>query len=123
MGFIMWDKPKRLRPKAEHDAMHSSDTEIDGTYVPNMSKEDNLRWKGKYIGGEDPRVEVRKLMYGVNPGKKGPWPHESSQVLIVVREQGIVMSANGKLVMSNETLAELWVVLDEARAELKNPQG
>ena len=36
-----------------------SDCGVPGTYVPNMSDEDNRSYKAKFVGGEMPRVEVR----------------------------------------------------------------
>lgn len=53
--------------------MHTSDSGVDGTYVPNMSKADNERWKAKHITGENERIEIRVSIHGV-------------QVVIVVRK-------------------------------------
>jgi hypothetical protein len=58
--ILDFDKPKKLRPTVAHNAVHSSDSGVDGTYVPNMSRKDRAKWKAKQIGGDDPRVEIRK---------------------------------------------------------------
>ena len=60
MGLLSFDKPKKVRSAEEHNKMFSSDSGIAGTYVPNMSKEDQLKWKAKHIKGDDERIEIRK---------------------------------------------------------------
>ena len=66
MGLLSFDKPKKIRSTEEHNKMFPSDSGISGTYVPNMSKEDQLKWKAKHIKGDDERVEIRKEFGGVN---------------------------------------------------------
>lgn len=88
--ILCWDKPKKARTTEEHNKKYSSDSGVDGTYVPNMSEKDMLKWKAKHIKGDDTRVEIRKT--AVND-KRGNY----SQMLIVVRPDGsLVMSGNGK---------------------------
>ena len=55
--LLSFDKTKKVRSTEEHNKMHMSDSGVDGTYVPNMSKEDNERWKGKLIKGDDERID------------------------------------------------------------------
>ena len=66
MGLLSFDKPKKIRSTEEHNKMFSSDSGISGTYVPNMSKEDQLKWKAKHIKGDDERVEIRKELTDYN---------------------------------------------------------
>ena len=66
MGLLSFDKPKKVRTTEEHNKMFSSDCGVAGTYVPNMSKEDELKWKAKHIKGDDERVEIRKEFGGAN---------------------------------------------------------
>lgn len=112
--IISFDKPKRVRSSAEHNAMYSSDTDVAGTYVPNMSQEDKLRWKARYIGGTDPRVEIRKTV-------------EHVQVLLIVRRNTVAMSANGTMKWKNYEWGELIGAILEARdhiaARLKETNG
>lgn len=106
MQVLSWDKPKKLRSTEEHSRLHSSDSGVAGTFVPNMSVEDNRRWKAKHIKGDDERVEIRKEFTGYKS-----W----SQVLITVRSDGFVMSMNGKTGMNNDTYEEFRQAIEEAR--------
>lgn len=98
--ILSWDKPRKLQSTAQHNDTYQSDSGVAGTYVPNMSQADKLKWKAKHIKGEDPRVEIRKTVGG-------------TQVLIVVRLSGIRMSANGPMLW---TFLE-WGDLQEAKEE------
>ena len=62
---LTFEVPKKLRSTEKHNEMHTSDSGIAGTYVPNMSKEDMELWKAKHIKGEDERIEIRKTIEGV----------------------------------------------------------
>jgi hypothetical protein len=105
--LISWKTPKKMRPTAEHNAMYQSDTNIAGTYVPNMSEEDAEKWRGKLIGGDDPRVEVRR--------RTENW----TQIVLVVRpREQIRLSMNGPIVGEAVILRELAKVLEEARLML-----
>ena len=55
-----------------HNSRNSSDSGIAGTYVPKMSAADRLKWRAKLIGGQDPRVEIRKTTVGQDPTLKYP---------------------------------------------------
>jgi hypothetical protein len=105
--MISWEKPNKLRPTEEHNNMFSSDSGIAGTYVPNMSREDMLKWKGKkIIGGKNPRLEIRKT-----------FPRSGANVLIIVSLSNAPMftiSTNGKIQMSFEEMEEFKNVIDEA---------
>jgi hypothetical protein len=118
--------PKKLRPTEEHNDMHQSDAYAAGTFVPNMSEKDMLKWKGKKIGGSDPRVEIRKTVEGNDPAlasrqaSRG-WQSEghcAAQILAIVRPSGVVMSANGRMVFDNKTWHELFLAVAEAQVAL-----
>lgn len=64
--ILSFDKPKKIRSTEEHNKMYSSDCGVAGTYVPNMSEDDRLKWKAKHIKGNDERIEIRKELGGAN---------------------------------------------------------
>lgn len=100
--ILNFQKPPRARPTAEHNEAHQSDTNIAGTYTPNMSKEWRLTWKAKHIKGRDHRVEIRK---GLDNGV---------QVLMVVRLGRCSLSANGKMEFDEKSWAKLSMAYHEA---------
>lgn len=112
MGILNFDKPKKVSPTKEHNDYFQSDSGVAGTYVPNMSEADLLKWKAKKIGGTDPRVEIRKTVKGHEPGAKYPM---SAQVLMVVRpNRSVVMSANGRMVFGPAVFDEFQQAVAEA---------
>ncbi len=114
--ILSFDKPKKLRSTEDHNASCTSDSGVDGTYVPNMSREDMERWKGKKIGGADPRVEIRKTVRGREPGAE--WP-SYAQMLAIIRPNGlVVLSANGRMVFEGDVFQEFHQAVREARAAL-----
>ena len=110
--ILTWETPKKKRSTKDHNELYQTE-EINGAYVPNMSKDDEIRWKAKRIGGKDLRIEIRKTTEGHFDGNR----HEgSAQTLIVVRPNGtVMMSMNGKAEFDG---LELKQVLDEACAAL-----
>jgi hypothetical protein len=124
---LSFDKPKKLRSADEHSKMHTSDAYVDGTYVPNMSEKDKLKWKAKHIGGDDPRIEIRKTVSGIDPTLAKKYANRgytwagtcSAQVLVIVRKTGVVMSGNGRMVFDNKVWSELGQVVAEAQSLLK----
>ena len=112
MGILCFDKPKKLRPFKDHADYYASDTNIAGTYVPNMSDEDRLKWKAKHIQGADPRVEIRKTVCGMDAGRS--WA-SSAQLLVVVRPETVTMSANSRMIFGLVEWGELLKAVKEAR--------
>jgi hypothetical protein len=119
--IITFDKPKKIRNTEVHNRMHTSDSGIAGTYVPNMSEADMNKWRAKHIKGDDERIEIRKTINGV-------------QVLIVVfkkprhvkwnynnqdewrkRHENIKISMNGTLDMTDEEYKELRAAIEDAQ--------
>jgi hypothetical protein len=105
MKILDWEKPK--------------DAVDDSSY-----REIQLRWKAKLFTGKDPRVEIRKLFNWFNHKK---YPHNKSygaQILIVVRlnpedEPDILISANGKIALSNAESIMLQMAIEEAKLILQ----
>lgn len=120
--ILSWDKPKKAE-SVEEWKKRSADGAPPGVYHPNMSQEDNLKWKAKKIGGEDPRVEIRKSFYHSN-GKQYPNNRcYASQCLIVVRkkttdEPQVLISTNGKMGMTLGDALDLNEAIKEALEEL-----
>jgi hypothetical protein len=124
MNIIDFEKPKKVRSTEDHNQMHSSDSGVAGTFVPNMSADDMKRWKGKHIKGDDERIEIRKTIGGV-------------QLLIVVykavrfthwkvdqkewynNHNNVRISMNGKLDMTFTEYDEFTKVIEEVKNLLK----
>lgn len=110
MNVLSWDKPKKARSAAEHAATYSADGAPPGVYVPNMSDADAQRWRAKLIGGENPRVEIRKTLDG-------------TQIKIVVTKEGrrnesvVTMSMNGPALFDETAWIELqWAIVEAGNA-------
>ena len=96
MGLLFFGKTEKIRSTEEHNKMYSSSAEASGTYEPNMSERDKLRWKAKHIKGKDERIEIRKTMHGI------------SLVIVVsknlknetIAKRHVQISINGKLQMN-----------------------
>ena len=122
MSLINWDKPKKIRPTKEHNKMYSSDCDVDGTYVPNMSRGDEKKWKGILKTHKDKtrQVELRKTF-------------ESAQLLIIVGDGygydykyykrdpkfDMHVSMNGPLQLTFDQFNEIYQVVREAQDKLK----
>ena len=115
MTVLDFNKPIKIRSSKEHAREFSSDSGVAGTYVPNMSTEDTMKWKGKHIKGKQERVEIRKTFGG-------------QQLLIIVRksalsggknrwdyEGNVRMSSNGRIHMSFGEWQQLTEAVDEAK--------
>jgi hypothetical protein len=83
MGILMWDKPQKVQSTQEWKDAHGFDGGPVGGFVPNMSKNDEERWKAKLTGVKlgFPQVEIRKSTAGaqmtiiVNLGKGYNYKH------------------------------------------------
>lgn len=67
MTLLSFAKPKKERTFEEHERMYASDS-VPGTYVPNMSLADRLRWKAKLVGTKsgNHQIEIRSEEFGSN---------------------------------------------------------
>jgi len=119
-NILSFDKPKKVLTTEKHNERYSSDSGIAGTYVPNMSKDDMLKWKAKYIKGDDERIEIRKTIEGIqllivvykkahpvkwNYNKQDEWRK---------RHQDINISMNGKLDMTSDEYWDMLEAINEA---------
>lgn len=108
MSLLSFEKPKKVLKTDEHNKIYSSDSNIAGTYVPNMSYNDTLKWKAKHIKGKDERIEIRKTF-------------DCAQMLIVVYKSiadthdNVQMSSNGKVHMTFELFDEFSTAISEAK--------
>lgn len=110
--LLSFEPPKKIMSEEERVEKYSSDSNVPGTFVPNMSVDDMRRWKGKHIKGKDERVEIRKSIWG-------------TQIVIIVyknelyedgelERKQVQISANGKMYLTLEEYKELQQVIDEA---------
>jgi hypothetical protein len=137
--ILSFEKPKKVRSTEEHNNLFSSDCGVAGTFVPNMSKKDELKWRAKHIGGEDERVEIRKTLGGAqvlivvfkNPYHP-PYPkypetrytdsayhvnlgkYKEKQKEWYKRHENIKLSMNGKIDMTLNDYNELSLAIQEA---------
>lgn len=102
MGILNFDKINKKTSSKEHINAYQSDCWVPGTYMPNMSEEDNYAWKGKHVWGENERVEIRKCI--------------GAQMLLVVHKDWTIdMSANGKMNFIDNEFNELFEAVSEAK--------
>lgn len=119
---LHWDKIPQEMSKEDWMKI-SADGAPPGVYRPNMSHDDMLKWKAKFITGEDRRIEIRKTFHW-NNGKNYPKStNYGSQVLIQVRlnsenEPEVLISANGKIAMSHIESIMLQKAIEEAKFAL-----
>lgn len=125
--LLDFNKPKKIMSEKERADKYSSDCSVPGTYVPNMSKEDMKKWKGKYVKGKDERVEIRKSISGtqlvvivykeVRYEECSHWDGEKYQSLV---HKNVHISANGKILLTFNEYLELLQVINEAQYVLNN---
>ena len=146
MGILDFDKPKKVRSTKEHNEIYQSDSGVAGTYMPNMSEEDNKKWKAKRINGDDERVEIRKNFdsqllvivyknpfqpaYPVFPefdggSKSEYWEEANRQYSAQHRNwekshQNIRISMNGPCQLTLNDWAELQQAIQEAQEIIEN---
>ena len=129
MNLICWDKPKKIRSTEEHNAVYSSDSGINGTYVPNMSVKDRNKWKGKITQVKtSPQVEIRKDTFVIIIGLDGynykyyrrepekPWGDSTKGL-------NIHIASAGPIQLSFKDWEEFKTVIEEAKQtliEMKN---
>jgi hypothetical protein len=62
VSILLWDKPRQRVSKAKWKEEYGFEDGPTGGYQPNMSEDDERRWKAKVVGTKTgfPQVEVRK---------------------------------------------------------------
>jgi hypothetical protein len=132
MAVLSWDKPEKIMSKADWKSV-IFDGGPPGSYIPNMSEKDRLKWKAKFIGGKYARVEIRKTTtkgYGVQMlivvSLSGtPLCKDSYQSRCQKSEVGkdhdvnVKLSMNGSAHLTFEELDELTTAIAEARQVLE----
>lgn len=148
--ILDFEKPKKVRSTEEHNNLFSSDCGVAGTFVPNMSKEDQYKWKAKHIGGDDERIEIRKTLGGsqvliivYKNSYHPPYPeypetkytdsayhvnlakYKEKQKEWYKRHEEIKLSMNGKVDMTFEEYAEMREAITEAKMlmNITDPQN
>lgn len=122
MGILNFDKPKKVRSTGAHNDMYMSDAGVDGTYVPNMTQQDNEDWKAKHIRGEDERIEIRKsigyvqmviIVYRKVRSTPGSWHAKIND------HENVRISMNGKVNMSFNEYDQMTQAIIEAKEILR----
>lgn len=123
--ILSWDKPEKVMTTEEWQRI-SADGAPPGVYTPNMSEGGMVKWKAKYVGGRNPRVEIRKTVLGPFRLAKQPSPWETTrntaQVLVIVDATTVRMSANGTADFEGWEFDQLHEAVAEARFVLSIKQ-
>jgi hypothetical protein len=101
--LLNFTKPEKIRSSEEHNETYVACGAVPGVYVPNMSDEDNRRWKCKHIKGENERIEMRKWI-GANV------------VVIVRKNNSVKFSTNASVLFWEHEWDELVNIVAEARS-------
>jgi hypothetical protein len=124
LAILDFVKVNKIKSTEEHNREYSNDSGI--AYVPNMSEEDQKKFKAKHISGEDERVEIRVTMgKGTNIliivykyPKKVEWK-SSNYKEWAKNHNNIQISMNGKLDMTFDELKNINQAITEAKQLLK----
>jgi hypothetical protein len=110
VSILDWSRPPKAMTTQEWQAI-SADSAPPGVWTPNMSREDALKWKARRIGGDTPRVEIRKTVTGGS---------HYAQLLVVVTLEDVTMSMNGRAKFSMREFTELDQAVSEAHDRLES---
>jgi len=118
MGLLCFEKPKKINSTKEHNDYYSADCDVPGTYVPNMSRDDREKWKGKILGksGKRPlQIEIRKNSFVTVVGLKGyKYKHYNTTKF------NIHVAAAGPIQLTFEEWEEWRKCVEEAKEILAN---
>lgn len=119
--LLSFEKVSKVMTEAERIEKYTSDSHVPGTYVPNMSKADMRKWKGKHVKGKDERVEIRKSVGGVQmvvivykEARKEKDTHYNGEEYEYFIHKNVHISANGKISLDKIEHEELNQVIAEA---------
>jgi len=125
MGILSWDKPKKAMSTEQWKSI-SADGAPPGVYVPNMSREDDLKWKAKLTGQRrgSPQVEIRRggMLIIVNLGGGYVYKYykiEPDRWGGSTKGVNIHVSMNGPQQMTFEVWDEMVQAVKEAREFLE----
>jgi hypothetical protein len=123
-AILYFNKPKKLKSTEEHNHDYVNDSGV--VYVPNMSEEDQKRFKAKHISGEDERIEIRVTIGGANVliivyknAKKMSLDSFFNNKDWIKSHDNIQISMNGKLNLSFEQWKDINKAIIEAKQILK----
>lgn len=117
--ILDFDKPKKLTDSKTHNQTYQSDSGVAGTYVPNMSDDDNKKFKAKRVGGVDERIEIRVSLSGVQMVVKVFKEENNKPQEYWKRHKIVQMSMNGKLNLSLEDWENVTQAIEEAKSLLR----
>jgi hypothetical protein len=146
-GVLLWERPKKRMTSEEWRGISFEDGPAGG-YMPNMSPDDERRWKAKLSGTTTgfPQVEIRKragealILIVVNMGAgyamKGRTPkHDPSKIrrydedriprhleLAALETTGgvnVQMSMNGSAFLTFDNMRDMHAAIEEARVVLE----
>ncbi len=123
-GVLWWNKPPKIMSRQEWESI-SADGAPPGVYVPNMSSEDQYRWRARLAGQRSEglrelRAEIRRTFSSKGAGER--WA-TFAQVLILVYADGEVrMSANGPVALTPQDWDDLGTAVAEAREAISRYQ-
>lgn len=135
MAVLSWDKPKKKLAPKDWKKSYGFEDGPDGGYVPNMSAEDNAKWKAKITGTKlgFPQVEIRKqagqmsqMLIIVNLGKgynyKTYRAEDAGPYMCGQPTKGINVhiSLNGPAQLTFAEMAEMHLAVEEAKVALEN---
>lgn len=125
-SLLSWEQPKRLKSTEEWQE-RSADGAPPGVYVPNMSKDDQLKWKAKLIGknSETPRIEIRKtgrltftqMLVIVSLGNGYRYKHYKPENTLGTN---VHISLNGPMRLTFEEMNEFSQAINEAKTFLES---
>ncbi len=109
MTILYWHKPTKVIPTEEWQSI-SADGAPPGVYTPNMSEEDQQRWKAKLCGQKSKDLSELRVEIRVS---------RSANILIKVYRGGIIASANGPFVFNDDDLRDFNLAIREAKQKLE----
>lgn len=126
MSVLMWDKPKKRLSTKDWKEAYGFDDGPAGGYQPNMSLEDQQRWKAKITGTKlgFPQVEIRKsfksvdavqMLIIVNLGDGYTYKHRTPKD---TKGINVHMSLNGGAQMSFQDIQDMNRAIEEAKQAL-----
>lgn len=120
--LLNFNKIEKVMSEKEREEKYSSDCNVIGTFVPNMSVEDMRKWKGKHIKGKDERVEIRKsingtqlviIVYKEERYERGFNDYSNKEYELLIHKN-VHISANGKIILSTLDYEEMIKVINES---------
>lgn len=128
MTILYWDKPAPIMSAEERAATYVADSAPPGVYVPNMSREDALRWKAKLTGHKakppHPQVEIRRaglvIIVSLGGGYRYKFYGDPKRPYLATDGVNIHLASSGPQQMTFDSFAEMVQAIAEAREYLEN---